>query len=479
MRRPESLISESLDVYFAGVEQPDTTELSIKSSGGDDEYTMTFTNIQGRTYRFGLINNQDGTFAYGPDDSGEDLIFVEGANMATHVIGDDDVFIVSNDRGASDADKSVTNVLVYDDYDTTDFTLEFIDLASDSIISVPVATDGTGSLVIGGHTYALNVSDRTANEPTLAIDLTADGDAGSDVVKITAWGGLVVDIARNVEINSTLNASSAGGSVLNDYVGNGLDLEDTGSGSAQSVTMEGKVLAKNFDSSDNGNEMFNWTITEDTSDEEVDLDFSESDYVGPLNSAVSGVAGEFQFDEPNDNLDDWQYGVTDWGIFIKEYNPSDSNNPNELFLEVPKAQVFGEVFVTLGAVETHKGGGGANTQVNPIAVGIAVLDRDAPAVGSDNLIVVGGPCANTVAAELLGNPENCAEGFEPGKAIIKAWDQGSTVAILVAGYEAQETQGASRVLAQYEDYDLSGSEVEVVVADLNSITVQAPMMDDA
>ena len=107
--------------------------------------------------------------------------------------------------------------------------------------------------------------------------------------------------------------------------------------------------------------------------------------------------------------------------------------------------------------------------MNPIAVGLAVLDTNAPAIGTDNLIVVGGPCANTVAFELMGQPENCAEGFEPGKAVIKLY--ASQNALLVAGYEAQETLGACYVLADYEDYDLTGTEIEVVVADLNTITV--------
>ena len=59
--------------------------------------------------------------------------------------------------------------------------------------------------------------------------------------------------------------------------------------------------------------------------------------------------------------------------------------------------------------------------------------------------------------------------FEPGKAMIELFD--SQNALLVAGYTAQDTLGAAYVLADYEDYDLSGTKVEVVVADLDSITV--------
>ena len=38
-------------------------------------------------------------------------------------------------------------------------------------------------------------------------------------------------------------------------------------------------------------------------------------------------------------------------------------------------------------------------------------------------------------------------------------------------YSAQDTLGASYVLADYEDYALSGDEVEVVVASLQDISV--------
>ncbi|MBR9702931.1 hypothetical protein GOV10_02765, partial [Candidatus Woesearchaeota archaeon] len=83
------------------------------------------------------------------------------------------------------------------------------------------------------------------------------------------------------------------------------------------------------------------------------------------------------------------------------------------------------------------------------------------------------PAINTAAAEFLGNPADPAEGFEPGKAMIAAMDFDDTVAILVAGYEAQETLGASYVLADYAIYlaDVEGGEVEVVASDLSDLQV--------
>ena len=87
------------------------------------------------------------------------------------------------------------------------------------------------------------------------------------------------------------------------------------------------------------------------------------------------------------------------------------------------------------------------------------------------MIVVGGPCANSIAAELMENPEDCAEGFESGKAKIKFFDRSGKAALLVAGDRAEDTRGASYVLADHSKYALSGSEVEVVVASLSNIRV--------
>lgn len=479
MRRPESLISDTLDLRYEGLTTPETTPFEINAKG-DDEYQLTFTNIQGAEYRnIPLLSNKDGTWKFGDDD--DEFVFVEAADKATYNIGRNDYFVVSNDRGSGDADKSVTNVLRYEDYDDSDSVLELENLATGGQVNVPIASDGTGSLVVGGHTYAVNVSNVSASEPTINVDLNADGGYG-DKVDITVWGGVVVSFEGYQSFDdNTSSFFQTTDFTSPTVVGNGATLEnatnfsESGTITSYLVNMSATVLSKNFDTSDaSTNGVLKWRLTRASSNE-VDLDLGSSDYSGPLEGSVSDV-NEFQFVERDDN-DDYTEGMTDWGILVSEYNP-DGDDPNELTLEVPRTQRLGQVFVTLGSVEARAGGGSRNTQVNPISVGLAVLDRDAPALGEENLILVGGPCANTVAAEFLGNPENCAEGFEPGKGVISAQEFGDTVAILVAGYEAQETLGASRVLAEHEDYALSGSEVEVVVADLNSISVQAPTVSD-
>ena len=43
----------------------------------------------------------------------------------------------------------------------------------------------------------------------------------------------------------------------------------------------------------------------------------------------------------------------------------------------------------------------------------------------------------------MGNPADCTTGFTAGTALIQSYEQSGKVAILVAGYEAQDTLGAA------------------------------------
>ena len=55
--------------------------------------------------------------------------------------------------------------------------------------------------------------------------------------------------------------------------------------------------------------------------------------------------------------------------------------------------------------------------------------------------------------------------------MIKLMDDGSNVAMIVAGYSAMDTRRAARVLKDYDDYALSGDEVAVTGTSLTDISV--------
>lgn len=82
---------------------------------------------------------------------------------------------------------------------------------------------------------------------------------------------------------------------------------------------------------------------------------------------------------------------------------------------------------------------------------VSYTDANVPA--NANLIVVGGSCVNKVAAELLGvSAGSCGAAWEQktgagaGSFLIQSFDRSGKVATLVAGYNAEDTRNAAKVL---------------------------------
>jgi len=109
------------------------------------------------------------------------------------------------------------------------------------------------------------------------------------------------------------------------------------------------------------------------------------------------------------------------------------------------------------------------------------LDTEVADWEAQNVIVVGGPCVNRVAAALMGLPypsDECAEGFEEGKAKIKLFED-ENVALLIAGMTGDDTRRACTVLKNYADYaaDLVGTEVEMTATSESDISIAAPEVE--
>jgi len=189
---------------------------------------------------------------------------------------------------------------------------------------------------------------------------------------------------------------------------------------------------------------------------------------------LSGITGDTSLTwvDASEDDDNTAYAVTAKGTLLEK----DAEDMLSVVVTYPEEEVYANVFVApLTAKVTAGSSGSVNAEkINAIPVGMGVLDKDAEAL-TKNMIVVGGPCVNTIAAELAGNPASCAEGYVQGKAKLKLYTRNGKTALLVAGYSAQDSLGAAYVLADYEDHeaDLTGSEVEVVVASLTDVTLNS------
>lgn len=109
---------------------------------------------------------------------------------------------------------------------------------------------------------------------------------------------------------------------------------------------------------------------------------------------------------------------------------------------------------TIGAVEISTSLNSEFFQKSEIN---AVLASEIYDIEDQNLIVVGGPCANSVAAEMMNYPSDCSSVIAPNTGLIKLYDYGEYTSILVAGSSAIDTRRASTVLANYIDYDIPNS----------------------
>ena len=113
------------------------------------------------------------------------------------------------------------------------------------------------------------------------------------------------------------------------------------------------------------------------------------------------------------------------------------------------AESFGDLVISAPQATVTAGSGstGSATQLGAITI----KDSEVSSVSGKNLIVIGGSCVNSVAAELLGGAAceaafTAASGVKAGEALIKSFARGDKVALLVAGYNAEDTTKAATYL---------------------------------
>lgn len=162
------------------------------------------------------------------------------------------------------------------------------------------------------------------------------------------------------------------------------------------------------------------------------------------------------------------YGYTTMGGMITFEEPSSA--PDKFTYAYPETQALPELYVTSGATSTTSVGGSQNLVQVPLTA--TKRADEVTSASMYNLILVGGPCANSLTATFENAGSDCAAGYMPGKAKIKFYDNGDKVALVVAGYSGDDTRRAAKVLAQYDQYDLSGSEVEVEGTTFTDMTVK-------
>jgi hypothetical protein len=142
---------------------------------------------------------------------------------------------------------------------------------------------------------------------------------------------------------------------------------------------------------------------------------------------------------------------------LKIFNP-DSNAPSDKYkISVPSEYGSNDfqVFVTIGGSGTSSTTSSSGKTLVPITTSVTKLDTEVGAAEkAKNLVLVGGPAVNRLTAEAMGlayPAYGSASGITEGTAMISVIDDAFTAgkaAVIVAGYEAENTRLATSVLQQ-------------------------------
>lgn len=240
-------------------------------------------------------------------------------------------------------------------------------------------------------------------------------------VNLTSLGGSSEANVANITVGDSVVA-------LNIQAVNGnlnVEFEDSNAGTV-TANVSGVAMA-------NSTGAFKWlgTTTEGTSKEDAEsLDLS-------IGSNSVGT-------ETNDIM-------TYYGIIVEE--PESNCNSDTVKLMIPSDQVYAEVAVA--------GAEGISTSTTGALGNVIVMDSEVSSVASKNLVIVGGSCINSAAANVLtGGAAACGDAFTAAtgvgvgewviKSVADAYTSGK-VALVVAGYEAADTTAAATYLTTKVD----------------------------
>lgn len=460
----EILVAGGFDMEYKGLTEEKTKDLRLKTSSSR-RYKLALFDGDGNavdipvTFAEGNTNLSLGEEAWtGTRATQKRLNIVEatgsdvlaGAQRLDDNIAKDDFFILTAGSALDGSAKSYLLQYKGSDRQTkTSPKIRFKNLGNGetleySVTAVSAGATGTiATLKVGGYSFLVqNASGMEVDDFQVDVDQDASGAIGTGVfVNFVDYYGSewMFDEVR-------VNNSNATGTVEG--------------ASADSITI--KMGTPNGDDYDNVRPM-NLTLNITAS--------SDPEVRAALGANEPGITGGNPTFLTPDGQSEVSYGWTSMGSFVTFQSPA--GEPQELTIQYPEKQRLPQLYVTSGAITSSMKAAGDMVAVQ--VVDATKLDSEIADMTAQNLIVVGGPCVNTIAAELLGNPADCTVGFTPGKARVKLFEHANgNVAMLVAGYSGADTRLAGKVVANRAS-ELAGMEVEVEGTTSADATISVPI----
>jgi len=481
-------------VDFVGMsigEDSTTRETIAVQNSGDDTMTVTLTDYAGNAGTVEFAHNQSGQFFLG-DDTNYTVNVMEMANLSENeyiVLGNEEyghILQVTDIYNTTTGSSSITNDRV-----------KFKDvLSGDTYSTTFTTTEGSGTLTLDGKQYVVTFTgsddEGWAQVKYPTSDSSATGYAVYPTIK-TKNGALVAlyqplridmadpDKAGTQSSTITLNFPDGDGYTAFTATGTANATADnstwtidstaicSGGGCAtgavyidSSLTVGQLTYRMNTTTTANDTNLYlNNPETGAAITDPALIIFEGKDDANVYNALVvqlkNNPAGTSTNGvEVNDLLhtattsysaslasdSDITKEVDLWGT-VSSIDANDDQT--KLTMLYPASQIYAQIY--LGENDaTISGGtstGGAVTELG----NVIVSDSEVASVSNKNLVVVGGSCINTVAADLLGSTTPvCSEAFttltgvSAGGYLIQSFERtGGKVAVLVAGYNAADT----------------------------------------
>ncbi|MEM3074478.1 MAG: hypothetical protein QW727_00860 [Candidatus Pacearchaeota archaeon] len=467
--------------------------IEVKNSGSD-KMTVKFTDYNKGEITFNWVynrSNSQGGIMRLADSNNRRIIVAEMSpiNKSEYVM------VGNEDEGGLYQVVTITNSSGF-----SDDSVELRDVITGKTEKASITAEGSGTIVLNGKTYEVSYfAPNTLTDTARTIRLNYPDSSGNSVIlyptietskgaKIAFYEPLTIDLmtqhaggnlsGHNIKFPDGDGYTDAAVVIVNTTTGmvtiDGNNLNTGASDGASSTTKTVGRLTYNFTSTGVGNNtkvylqaipgvnivrpaIILFEEKDDQNNYEAVVITLDSGYDGDsAGIGVQNVIRTWGLDGSNGDSDAWNdvrlesnddlYQDMDrWGTIITA-DKSDSDQTRAV-ISYPDEQVYAQVYVSSSNAVVSSGNGGAGTVM-------VVRDNEVDNIANKNLIVVGGSCVNTLAAELLGSSNPlCGRDFTArtnvgvGEYLIETFSRtDGKIATLVAGYEADDTRAAARSL---------------------------------
>jgi len=148
-----------------------------------------------------------------------------------------------------------------------------------------------------------------------------------------------------------------------------------------------------------------------------------------------------------------------YGIIIKD--PNTNNAVDKVILEIPEDQVKAKIEITRKISDLTKIKKSPSTVLGE-KIPSPILASELKFKEDNNLIFVGGPCANPPVEEFDEFPKCNNWPLKAGEAMIKYAINGQNIALLVAGTTANDTKMATEFLKSFDQYNIKGTYIKII-----------------